>query len=151
MASTEIFIFSPNPATSQAVAVVPMLAPNINPKPPARLTRPALINEMVITETKELDCIKAVVIAPKVILLYSLFVAFLKTVFKGPLVKTLNPSSNVIIPNKSIDTPAAIVLKLGLKNKTIPKTMRTIKKIHRLIIKVVFQYKLTNNKRNLQG
>jgi len=55
MAKTEMFIFKPNPATSQAVAVVPMLAPKIKPIPPARVISPALMNDIVITETSELD------------------------------------------------------------------------------------------------
>ncbi len=68
-AKADIFIFKPKPATNQAVAVVPIFAPNINPIPSDKLINPALINEIVITETKELDCINAVIKAPVVILL----------------------------------------------------------------------------------
>ena len=55
MAKVDICIFNPKPATSQAVAVVPILAQKINPMPPLKLISPALIKEMVITDTKELD------------------------------------------------------------------------------------------------
>ena len=76
MAKADILIFKPKAATNQAVAVVPRFAPNINPNPPDRFIKPALINEIVITETKELDWMSAVTKAPTGILLYNLFVAF---------------------------------------------------------------------------
>ena len=69
MAKMEILIFNPNPATSQAVAVVPILAPKMSPIPPAKLIKPALMNDIVITDTNELDCIKAVTRAPNEMLL----------------------------------------------------------------------------------
>ncbi len=84
IANAEIFIFKPKLATSQAVAVVPILAPKISPKPSDSVINPALINEIVITETSELDWIKAVTNAPAVILLYNLLVAFLKYFEVGP-------------------------------------------------------------------
>lgn len=82
--------------------------------------------------------------APNEILLYSLSVAFRRIALSGPFVNVLKPSSKVIIPNNRIDTPAAIVLKLGLKNKTIARMIRTIRKIHLLIIKLIFNHKHTN-------
>ena len=69
IARADIFIFNPKPATNQAVAVVPILAPKINPKPPASDIKPALIKDIVITDTRELDWIKAVMNAPTVMLL----------------------------------------------------------------------------------
>lgn len=82
--------------------------------------------------------------APNEILLYSLSVAFRSITLRGPFVNVLKPSSNVIIPNNRMDTPAAIVLKFGLKNKTMARIIRTIRKIHLLIIMLTFNHKLTN-------
>ena len=50
----------PKPATSQAPVVVPMLAPKMIPIPAISGSSPALRNEMVITDTNELDCISVV-------------------------------------------------------------------------------------------
>jgi len=134
IANAEILIFNPNAATSQAVAVVPIFAPKTNPNPPDKLIKPALINEIVITETRELDWIKAVTVAPTVILLYNLFVAFFSKFWRGPLVKTLKPSSNIIIPKSRIAIPAEIVLKFGLKKRTIANAIKNNAKMSRLII-----------------
>ena len=45
----------------------------------------------------------------------NLFVAFFNIFCNGPLVKTLKPSSSIIIPKSSIAIPAEIVLKFGFK------------------------------------
>jgi len=123
-----ILILRPKAAINQAVAVDPILAPKINPIPPDKLIKPALINEIVITETNELEFKIAVIIAPTVILLYNLLVTFFKIFLKNPFVKTLNPFSNIIIPKSKIATPAAIVLKFGLKNNTTPSMTKRTKK-----------------------
>ena len=134
IASAEIFILSPKAATSQAVAVVPILAPKINPIPLDNEINPALIKEIVITETNELDCNKAVTRAPAPILLYSLFVAFFNIFWSGPFVNTLNPSSNIIIPKSKIAIPADMVLKFWLKYSKMAKTIKSPKKKDLLII-----------------
>ena len=54
----------PNPAISQAPVVVPRLAPKMIPMPAASDSNPALRNEIVMTETRELDCIRVVVTTP---------------------------------------------------------------------------------------
>ena len=75
------------------------------------------MNEIVKTDTKELDCIMAVTTKPKLILLYSLFVDFCKILSNVPPEKILKPSSRVNIPNKKMATPADISLKSGLIHK----------------------------------
>ena len=140
IASSEIWNFNPNTATNQAVAVVPILAPNINPKPPERLIRPALIKEIVITETNELDWMKAVTIAPTPMLLYNLCVAFFKRFCNGPLVKTLKPSSNMIIPNNKIAIPEPITLKLEFTNNITANIPKKTKKKNLLNILPAISY-----------
>ena len=56
--------FRPNPATSQAPVVVPILAPKMMPTPASNEISPALRKEIVITETSELDCMIVVVTIP---------------------------------------------------------------------------------------
>ncbi len=67
-----------------------------------------------ITETSELDCMIVVETIPKSILFQVLSVVFCSSFSNTPPVKALNPSSRKSIPNKNIETPAAISLKSGL-------------------------------------
>ena len=59
------FTLRPKPVNNHAPVVVPILAPNIIPIPPAKSINPAERKEMVKIESSELDCINVVVIIPK--------------------------------------------------------------------------------------
>jgi hypothetical protein len=54
---------------------------------------------------------------PKPMLLGSVLVVRANTFSRIPPVKALNPSSRKSMPNRNIDTPAAISLKSGLTQK----------------------------------
>ena len=107
----------PRPATSQAPVVVPIFAPKMIPTPPISEMNPALRNEMVITETSELDCRSVVETIPKTIARGVEPVARSKTRSIAPPPNSLKPSSNISIPNRKIATPAAISWASGLNQK----------------------------------
>ena len=85
-----------------------MLAPKTIPTPPISEMSPALRNEMVMTETSELDCRSVVETIPKVTALGVEPVARSRTRSSAPPPKSLKPSSSINIPNRKIATPAAI-------------------------------------------
>jgi len=72
---------------------------------------------MVITDTRELDCVMVVETTPKDMLFHSLFVVRRRIFSNTPPVKTLKPSSRNSIPKRKMATPAAISLKSGLSQK----------------------------------
>ena len=109
--------FPVNPATSHAPVVVPRLAPKMMPMPWASPSNPALRNEMVITDTSELDCIRVVVTTPKDRLFHNRSVVRPRIFSSTPPVKERNPSSRDSMPNRNIATPAASCLKSGLTQK----------------------------------
>jgi hypothetical protein len=76
---------------------------------------------MVMTDIKELDCRRVVVMNPIPRLLYTLSVDFVNNFWSGPFTKTLNPSSNMIIPKIRIATPAAIFSRFGLTKNAQPR------------------------------
>ncbi|KGL61543.1 hypothetical protein PHEL49_2453 [Polaribacter sp. Hel1_33_49] len=68
-------------------------------------------------------------------LLYNLSVVCFKKNCNGPFVKTLNPSSSKITPKSKTATPAAIVLKFGLKYRIIASITKKVGNNIFLIIK----------------
>jgi hypothetical protein len=87
---------------------------------------PAPIKEMVRTETRELDCIIAVLTNPKLMLFQSLLVETWRIFSSTPPEKALNPSSNANIPNRNMATPAEISLKSGLIQNPYAKNINII-------------------------
>jgi len=69
---------------------------------------------MVITDTRELDCMIVVETAPNSKLFQVLSVVLCSSFSKTPPVNALNPSSRNSMPNRNMETPAAISLKSGL-------------------------------------
>ena len=72
------------------------------------------MNEMVMIETSELDCMIVVDTTPKSRLFQVLSVVFCSSLSRTPPVNALKPSSRNSMPIRNIDTPAAISLKSGL-------------------------------------
>jgi hypothetical protein len=99
-ALAEILTLKPNPATSHAPVFGPRLAPKMIPTPAKSEINPPDRNEIVITETSELDCITVVVRMPKPIDFVIDSVAFSKMRFRNPPLISLNPSSSINIPKK---------------------------------------------------
>ena len=126
IASEDSFIFKPKPANNQAPVVVPILAPNIIPIPPAKSTKPADKKEIVRTDTNELDCISDVVSMPNPNDFQILSVDLRSNFSKNPPENFLNPSSNASIPNKNMATPAVMVLKSGLTQKPQAKSANIV-------------------------
>ena len=87
------------------------------PIPDASCSSPALMKEMVITETSELDCMIDVVTNPNVMLFATLLVDALSSLSSVPAVNVLNPSSSDSMPNRKMATPAVMVLKSALTAK----------------------------------
>src|SRR5690554_267094 len=114
MAYAAILTRSPRPAISQAPVVVPILAPMMMPIPAASVIISALTNEMVISDTRVLDCISVVAPVPKARLFQSLSVDRRRIDSSAPPVKALKPSSRHSMPNMKIATPAAIPIKSEL-------------------------------------
>jgi len=84
------------------------------PIPAARPSNPALRNEMVITETSELDCRIDDDTTPKPRLFHKEPVVLRRIFSRVPPEHALNPCSSDNMPNKKITTPAEICLKSGL-------------------------------------
>ena len=63
-ANVEILILNPKNAISQAVMVVPMLAPIITPMDSTRLSKPAFAKLTTITVVAEDDCTRHVIKKP---------------------------------------------------------------------------------------
>ena len=101
-------------ANNQAPVVVPRLAPKIMPIPVISGSKPALKNEIVITDTRELDCMMAVLTMPKPRLFGIVSVVRRSTLSRKPPVNWRNPFSSESMPNRKMATPAAICLNSGL-------------------------------------
>ena len=99
------------------------------PMPWVSPIRPALRNEMVITDTSELDCRILVETTPNDRLFQSLSVERARTRSSTPPENTLKPFSSDSIPNIKIATPAEIVLNSGLIQKPQPRMIKMTGKI----------------------
>ena len=82
-----------------------------------------MIKEIAMTETRELDCMIVVETTPKPMLFHSLSVVLARSFSNRPPVNALNPRSRKYIPNKNIETPAAMVLKSGLHQQPTSNMM----------------------------
>ena len=84
------------------------------PMPAARSIRPALRNEMVITETKPLDCVRVVATMPKPRLRQGPLVKRLRRVSSVPPVNAEKPSFIKRMPNRKIAISAASCAKAAV-------------------------------------
>ena len=91
-----------------------MLEPKMMPMPEASPISPALRKEIVISETRELDCIMAVATRPKPRLRARVRVAVASTDSSTPPVKAWKPCSSASMPNMNRATPAASCMKSSL-------------------------------------
>jgi len=96
------------------------------PTPPMSEISPALRNEMVMTETSELDCKSVVEIIPNEIARGVEPVARSKSLSNAPPLNSLNPSSSISMPKRKIATPAAISCTSELNQKANSNAPTTI-------------------------
>lgn len=94
------------PTISQELAVFPKFAPKIIPMPAPKEISPALKKEIVTIETKIENCIIKVLKVPKSILFIFVSVDFTKIFSSKSPLKTLKPIPKLVIPIRSIATPA---------------------------------------------
>jgi hypothetical protein len=112
-----MFTFRPRPATIQAPVVEPRLAPKMMPIPPIREISPALRNEIVTTETSELDCRRVVETTPKRSARGVERVAAPSSLSSLPPPSSRKPSSSMSMPRRKIATPPAISCRASTSQK----------------------------------
>ena len=100
---------------SQAVPVVPILAPNTRPSPCGKVRSPALTRPIVVIVTALDDCTSNVIIAPQTAPDSGVAAALPSTVRSAEPASALSPSVMTVMPSRNSPTPPRIAIAVAMR------------------------------------